>query len=224
MRVLSPSLLSANFYDIQSEMKILTKEGIQNLHIDVMDGFYVPSISFGMPVIASLRQQMKAQNLEMHFDVHMMVKDPDRYIKDMCLAGADHITVHIECTTHLDRCIHQIKELGMTAGVSLNPATPLHSLEEILPELDLVLLMSVNPGFGGQKYIPYITEKIKKLVKIREERNLDFIIQVDGGINMETISTVLEAGVENIVAGSAVFTGNIQENIRNLKKEIARYE
>ncbi len=213
MKILSPSLLSIDFVNMKSQIDILKEEGITHLHLDVMDGMYVPSISFGMPVIKSLRKYT-----DMFFDVHMMVEDPDRYVEDMKECGADMITVHIEASKHLDRTINHIKSLGIKAGVVLNPATPLSDLEYILQEVDMVLLMSVNPGFGGQKYIPYITQKIKDLAKIRKERNLDFDIQVDGGVNLDTIQMVINAGADNVVAGSAVFNGDIRDNIRKLRK------
>lgn len=212
MAILSPSLLSANFYNLEADFLILKKCGITNLHIDVMDGDYVPSISFGMPVIASIRKKT-----DFIFDVHMMVTEADRYVEAMKEAGADIITVHYEAIKHLDRAVNHIKALGIKAFVSLNPATPIAVLENILPLIDGVLIMSVNPGFGGQSYIPYCTQKIKDLDRIRRERKLDFQIQVDGGINSDTIKTVLEAGADNIVAGSAVFNGDIEKNINQLK-------
>ena len=178
-----------------------------------MDGNYVPSISFGMPVIASLRRYKN-----FIFDVHMMVVEPDRYVEDMKEAGADMLSVHYEACTHLDRTINHIKSLGMKAGVVLNPATPVSVLKDILADLDFVLLMSVNPGFGGQKYIYYVTNKIKELYLMKRELNKNLLIQVDGGVNEDTIKEVLEAGADYVVAGSAVFKGDIKKNIEKLRK------
>ena len=213
MKILSPSLLSADFADIKTQLAILEEEGIEYLHLDVMDGNYVPSISFGMPVIASLRRYKN-----FIFDVHMMVVEPDRYVEDMKEAGADMLSVHYEACTHLDRTINHIKSLGMKAGVVLNPATPVSVLKDILADLDFVLLMSVNPGFGGQKYIYYVTKKIKELYLMKRELNKNLLIQVDGGVNEDTIKEVLEAGADYVVAGSAVFKGDIKKNIEKLRK------
>jgi ribulose-phosphate 3-epimerase len=213
MRALLPSLLAADFYQLKDQIEELEKNGVHSLHMDIMDGKNVPSISFGMPVLSAIRKHTK-----LFFDVHMMVDEPDRFIDDMVIAGADMITVHQECTPHLDRTIAHIHSKDIQAGVALNPATPLSTLEEILPELDYVLLMTVNPGFGGQKYISYCTEKIKKLAKIRAERNLHFQIEVDGGINRETLATVLDAGADMIVAGSAIFGSNITDNVQYFQK------
>ncbi len=213
MRALLPSLLAADFYQLKDQIEELEKNDVHFLHMDIMDGKNVPSISFGMPVLSAIRKHTK-----LLFDVHMMVDEPDRFIDDMVIAGADMITVHQECILHLDRTIAHIHSKDIQAGVALNPATPLSTLEEILPELDYVLLMTVNPGFGGQKYISYCTEKIKKLAKIRAERNLHFQIEVDGGINRETLATVLDAGADMIVAGSAIFGSNITDNVQYFQK------
>lgn len=212
MKILSPSLLSIDFTEIGEQLKILEEEDIKYLHLDVMDGNFVPSISFGMPVIASLR---KYKNFI--FDVHMMVEEADRYVEDMKNAGADMISVHYEACKHLDRTIKHIKDLGLKAGVVLNPATPVGVLKDILTELDFVLLMSVNPGFGGQKYIPYVTKKIKELSLMKEDINQNLLIQVDGGVNKDTIKEVIEAGAEYVVAGSAIFNGDIRDNIKKLR-------
>lgn len=212
MKILSPSLLSIDFTEIGEQLKILEEEDIKYLHLDVMDGNFVPSISFGMPVIASLR---KYKNFI--FDVHMMVEEADRYVEDMKNAGADMISVHYEACKHLDRTIKHIKDLGLKAGVVLNPATPVGVLKDILAELDFVLLMSVNPGFGGQKYIPYVTKKIKELSLMKEDINQNLLIQVDGGVNKDTIREVIEAGADYVVAGSAIFNGDIRDNIKKLR-------
>ena len=210
-RILSPSVLSADFAILGEQLALLKKCGVTNIHYDVMDGMYVPSISFGMPVLKSIRQCT-----DLVLDVHMMVVDPDRYVEDFRKSGADIITVHAEACTHLDRVVNHIKETGAKAAVALNPATPLSALEYVLPELDMVLLMTVNPGFGGQKYIPYCTDKIRALRKIADQVNPGLSIQVDGGINPATVRTVLEAGADNLVAGSAVFNGDLAANAKAL--------
>ena len=217
-RILSPSVLSADFAILGEQLAALKKCGVTNIHYDVMDGMYVPSISFGMPVLKSIRQ---CTNLVL--DVHMMVVDPDRYVEDFRKSGADIITVHAEACTHLDRVVNHIKETGAKAAVALNPATPLSALEYVLPELDMVLLMTVNPGFGGQKYIPYCTEKIRALRKIADQVNPGLSIQVDGGINPATVRTVLEAGADNLVAGSAVFNGDLTANAEALMNVMKEY-
>ena len=210
-RILSPSVLSADFAILGEQLALLKKCGVTNIHYDVMDGMYVPSISFGMPVLKSIRQCT-----DLVLDVHMMVVDPDRYVEDFRKSGADIITVHAEACTHLDRVVNHIKETGAKAAVALNPATPLSALEYVLPELDMVLLMTVNPGFGGQKYIPYCTDKIRALRETADRVNPGLSIQVDGGINPDTVRTVLEAGADNLVAGSAVFNGDLAANAKAL--------
>ena len=217
-RILSPSVLSADFAILGEQLALLKKCGVTNIHYDVMDGMYVPSISFGMPVLKSIR---KCTDLVL--DVHMMVVDPDRYVEDFRKSGADIITVHAEACTHLDRVVNHIKETGAKAAVALNPATPLSALEYVLPELDMVLLMTVNPGFGGQKYIPYCTDKIRALRKIADQVNPGLSIQVDGGINPATVRTVLEAGADNLVAGSAVFNGDLAANAEALMNVMKEY-
>ena len=197
---LAPSILAADFTRLGEQVRAVDEAGAQYIHLDVMDGAFVPSISFGMPVIKSLREIT-----DKVFDVHMMVEEPGRYVEDMCRCGADLITVHAEACTHLDRVVNQIKEGGMRAGVAVNPATPLSVLDPILGELDMVLIMTVNPGFGGQKFIPYTMEKIRSLRRILTERGLAADIQVDGGISSANVREVLEAGANVFVAGSAVF-------------------
>lgn len=200
MNILSPSLLAANFMNLEKEIQEITDGGAKYLHIDVMDGHFVPSISFGMPLINSIRKKT-----ELLFDVHLMITNPERYIEDFAKCGADIITVHAESTEHLNRVITQIKESGLKAGVAINPATPLSELEYILEYVDMVLIMSVNPGFGGQIYIPNITKKITDLKEIINQKNLQIDIEVDGGIKLDNVSEVLDAGANVIVAGSAVF-------------------
>ena len=213
MRILSPSLLSADFWRTGEQLKELEDAGVKWLHVDVMDGDFVPSISFGMPVIKSLRAKSN-----LFFDVHMMVTEPVRYIDAMVDAGADMITVHVEACKHLHRTIQAIKAKGIKAGVVLNPGTPLNALDCILEDVDMVLLMTVNPGFGGQKYIPTMTAKIKALKEMIDARGLDIDIEVDGGATPDNVKMLLEAGANIIVAGSAVFGDHITEQVEKFHK------
>ena len=215
MLEIAPSILSADFANLGADIKTVEQEGIKYLHIDVMDGKFVPSISFGMPFITSIRK-----NTDMIFDVHLMIEEPERYIGEFAKCGADIITVHAEACLHLDRVIEQIKECGCKAAVALNPATPLSAVEYVLDKLDMVLIMSVNPGFGGQKYIPYATEKIKALKSMIAERNLATLIEVDGGVNASNVQEITDAGVDIAVMGSAVFNGEIKENVEKIYKII----
>ncbi|MCC2231008.1 ribulose-phosphate 3-epimerase [Hominifimenecus microfluidus] len=214
--LLSPSLLAADFSRLAEDIRNVEEAGAQYLHLDVMDGAFVPSISFGMPVIQSLRK-----NSNMTFDVHLMIEDPDRYLDEFAAIGADILTVHAEACTHLDRTIQKIHQLGKKAGVALNPATPLSVIEWVLPEVDMVLLMSVNPGFGGQKYIPYVTDKIRALRAMVDGRGLETDIEVDGGVSLANVSSVLEAGANVMVAGSAVFRGDAAENVKAFLEKLS---
>lgn len=206
---LAPSILSADFSRLGESVSQIERGGAHYIHVDVMDGHFVPNISFGAAVMKSL-----VGKTELPFDVHLMIEDPDRYVETFVKCGADLITVHAETTKHLHRSIQNIKSHGVKAAVALNPATPLSVLDYVLPELDMVLLMTVNPGFGGQKYIPAMTDKIRALRKRALELGLDLDIQVDGGINDSTIRTVLEAGANVCVAGSAVFGEHCVENAK----------
>lgn len=219
MLKLAPSLLAADFSRLNENIKAIEEGGAQYLHLDVMDGTFVPSISFGTPVIGRLRSCTKLK-----FDVHMMVEEPGRFVRDYVEAGADLITVHAEACRHLDRVVRQIRGLGVQVGVALNPATSLSALDYILNEVDMILLMSVNPGFGGQKYIPYVTEKIKILRSCLNERGLSTDIQVDGGVTPENAKEIVKAGATVLVAGSAVFKGDIRENTRAFVKLLEEYE
>ncbi len=207
--LLSPSVLAADFSRLGEEAARVEKAGAQYLHLDVMDGLFVPSISFGMPVIQSLRSQCG-----LVFDVHLMIQDPDRYLEAFRKAGADILTVHAEACRHLDRTLQSIHSLGMKAGVALNPATPLSAVEWVLEQADMILLMSVNPGFGGQTYIPYVTEKIRRLRRELDRRGLERDIEVDGGIGLDNGPEVLAAGANVLVAGSAVFRGDAGANVK----------
>ena len=213
MRILSPSLLSADFWRTGEQLKELEEAGVKWRHLDVMDGDFVPSISFGMPVIKALRKQSY-----LFFDVHMMVTEPVRYIDAMVDAGADMITVHVEACKHLHRTIQAIKAKGIKAGVVLNPGTPLNALDCILEDVDMVLLMTVNPGFGGQKYIPTMTAKIKALKEMIDARGMNIDIEVDGGATPDNVKMLLEAGANVIVAGSAVFGDHITEQVEKFHK------
>lgn len=215
MNYLAPSILAADFTKLGEQISIIEKSGVEMLHIDVMDGMFVPSISFGMPIIESIRK-----NSKLLFDVHLMIEEPDRYVETFAKLGADSITVHAEACTHLHRTIHHIKELGLKCSVALNPSTPLSVLDYVLQDLDMVLIMTVNPGFGGQAFIPEMYEKIRQLKNRITEKELKTDIQVDGGVCFENVQEILNAGANVLVAGSSVFKGNIEENIAALQKAL----
>ncbi|MDD2958038.1 MAG: ribulose-phosphate 3-epimerase [Lachnospiraceae bacterium] len=219
MNILSPSILSADFKNLGDQIARADRAGAQYIHIDVMDGAFVPTITFGMPVISSIRK-----TTEKVFDVHLMVENPDRFIDDFAACGADLITVHAEACTHLDSTLQHIRDKGLKAGVALCPSTPLCALDYVLKKVDMVLLMTVNPGFGGQKYIPEMTEKIAELRKRLDLLGLNIDIEVDGGINASTIEAVLKAGANVCVAGSAVFGDDIEGNVKKLLQIMKRYE
>lgn len=211
MNCLSPSILAADFTRLGEQVAAAEQAGAQYLHFDVMDGCFVPNISFGMPVLSSLRG-----STNLMLDVHLMIEEPVRYIRQIADCGADIITVHAEACTDLNHAVDMIKERELLAGIALCPATPLTVLDYILPRVDMVLIMTVNPGLGGQKLIPYTLDKIRDLKKIIDRRGLKTDIEVDGGINFETLERVLDAGANIIVSGSAVFDGDVEENTKRL--------
>lgn len=215
---IAPSILSADFSRLGEEIKAVEKAGADLIHVDVMDGHYVPNITIGPGVVSSLR---KTTNLP--FDVHLMIEDPDRYIDAFVDAGSNIITVHAEAVTHLHRTVQYIKAKGVRAGVSLNPSTPLSCVEEILPDIDLLLIMTVNPGFGGQKFISSMLPKIRKARELAQARGLEMAIEVDGGVTAENIGTLADAGADIFVAGAAVFgSPSYSDTISKMKGILAQ--
>ena len=211
--IVSPSLLSCDFANIQRDVEMLNNSQADWLHIDVMDGVFVPNISFGLPVVEAMKRHAKKP-----LDVHLMIVNPDQYIADFKKVGADYLTVHYEACTHLHRTIQLIHQHDMKAGVALNPHTPIEVLSDIIFDLDLVLLMSVNPGFGGQKFIPQAVEKVKKLKNLIQQSGSKALIEIDGGVNLETGKLLADAGADALVAGSFVFgSESPQETILSLK-------
>lgn len=208
-RILSPSILAADFARLGEQIKEVDEAGAQYLHIDVMDGVFVPSISFGMPVIKMIRKVT-----DRIFDVHLMIVEPERYVKEFKECGADSITFHLEATEDADETIDMIRGLGCRVGMSIKPKTPVEAVRKYLSKLDMFLVMTVEPGFGGQKYIPESTERIRQVRQMADEMGLDLDVQVDGGITLNNAKIVLEAGANVIVAGSSIFGGNITENVK----------
>jgi ribulose-phosphate 3-epimerase len=215
---LAPSILSADFSRLGEDVQEAEAGGADWIHVDVMDGHFVPNITFGPLIVRAIRPVTG-----LTIDVHLMIENPDRYLADFADAGADLLNVHLEACTHLHRTIQQIKDLGCKAGVTLNPATPLSTLAEILPDVDLVLLLSVNPGFGGQAYIPGTTSKIKRLRKMLDDIGSHAELEIDGGVNVSTIAEIAGAGATMLVAGSAVFNdkASVAENIQQLRQQLS---
>lgn len=214
---IAPSLLSADFVNLERDIKMLEANGADVLHIDVMDGQFVPNITIGIPVLKAIKNVAT-----LPCDVHLMIETPGNLVDEFCKAGADVLTVHVEATTHLHRVIQQIKSHGVKAGVSLNPHTPLSSIEEVLEDVDMVLIMSVNPGFGGQSFIPNTISKLKRLRKMLDERGLtDVIVEVDGGVKLNNIKEVAEAGADWLVSGSAILKSDDPiETMRLMREEL----
>ena len=207
--LLAPSLLSADFSDLAAEIKKIEDNNGSVVHIDVMDGIFVPQITFGQPVVKSIRKCTK-----LPFDVHLMIEHPENQIQTFAESGADWITFHFEAAVHHHRIIQQIHSLGKKAGISIVPSTPVSAIKELLPFVDLILVMTVNPGYGGQKLIPECLKKVTELKNIRQESGFGYIISVDGGVNNETLPSVLEAGTDVVVSGSSFFSGNFEWKIK----------
>lgn len=216
---LAPSILAADFNILGEQIKTVETSGVPYLHIDVMDGNFVPSISFGMPVIASIRK-----NSKLIFDVHLMIEEPIRYLEDFKAAGADIITVHVEACKDLKKTVKKIKELGLKAGVTLKPATGLETLKDIITDIDMVLIMSVNPGFGGQVFLPESLQRIRDLKTMSEQYGANIDIEVDGGITSDNVAEVIEAGANVIVSGTSIFSGNMIDNILCYQKIFHEFE
>jgi len=214
---IAPSILSADFSLLGREVKDVEQAGADYIHIDVMDGHFVPNITIGPLIVEAIRPVTS-----LHFDVHLMIENPEQYIQNFTNAGADYISVHAEACKHLHRTIYQIKETGVRAGVVLNPATPVEMIRDVITDVDLVLLMTVNPGFGGQKFIPNVLKKIEQVRRWRDEQNLSFEIEVDGGVNAETAKLCVEAGADVLVAGSYIFNNkNRAEAIETLRQSVS---
>ena len=215
MNILSPSILAADFWQLGEQIQKIQEGGAQYLHIDVMDGMFVPSISFGIPVISSLRSRTAR-----FFDVHLMIEEPERYVEEFIQSGADMITFHIEATSHISDTIAYIKSRGKKVGLSIRPNTPAKALEPYLDQIDMVLIMTVEPGFGGQKMLPECVQKVTEIRNIVTQRNLCVNIEVDGGITIDNVGELIAAGANVIVAGSAVFKDDITENVQAFLKKM----
>ncbi len=210
----APSILTADLARLKDQIQEAEAAGVDWIHLDVMDGVFVPNLTFGPLLVEAVRRVTS-----LPLDVHLMIVQPERYLEDFARAGADVITVHVEATPHAHRAVQKVKELGKRAGLAINPATPLEAFEPLLPELDLALLMSVNPGFGGQKYIPTATERLRRLKAMRDRLNPACLLEVDGGVNRETVAEVYRAGADVAVAGSALFNGRpVADNLKELKE------
>ncbi len=218
MRKLSASILSADFGKLAEEIHLAEQAGVDWIHVDVMDGLFVPNITIGPPVVEAIRKVAKAP-----LDVHLMIDRPERYLEAFVDAGADWLGIHVEATIHLERQVKRIQELGAKATVTLNPATPLETLEYVLSEVDMVLLMTVNPGFSGQKFIKATLPKIRRLRQMIDERGLNVLLEVDGGVQLDTVDDLVEAGVDVFVSGSGIFNKNeIFANVKQLRERLDR--
>ena len=209
MNILSPSILAADFWKLGEQIEVMEKAGVTYLHIDVMDGNFVPSISFGLPVLKSIRNRT-----DLFLDVHLMIENPEKYVDDFADHGADMVNFHLEAASDVKSLIKQIKRLDKKVGITIKPATPVSAVEPYLELIDMVLVMTVEPGFGGQKLLPHCLDKVRELRRIVNERNLNLDIEVDGGVKPDNIKTVLEAGANIIVAGSAVFKDDLETSVR----------
>ena len=219
MYILSPSILAADFGNLANDIEIIDKAGAQYVHVDIMDGIFVPSISMGMPVMQSIRKAT-----DRVFDVHLMITEPIRYIEDFKKAGADIITVHAEACHNLSATLDKIREVGCKVGVSINPHTNISAIEGVLDKVDMVLLMTVQPGFGGQKYMDIVTPKIAEMKKMIDDKGLNIDLEVDGGISADNVRTVLDAGANVIVAGSAVYKNDVTANVKEFLEIFKEYE